>query len=62
MHETVVSVENATNMVEFLAGRVVGHRIHQLYMNTAGIGLAPALKQYLMTNYQYETCEIIENK
>lgn len=47
-------------MVEAICGFMADEGVQTLYCNKAGMGLAPAIKQYVLTEYNNTTLEIKE--
>ena len=47
-------------MVEAICGFMAQEGVETLYCNKAGMGLAPAIKQYILTEYNNTTLNIEE--
>jgi len=56
--ETTISTQNATTMIEAICGFMAQEGVEHLYCNAAAMGLASAIKQYVLTEYNNNTLTI----
>lgn len=58
--ETTISMPDGHAMVEAICGFMAQEGVQMLYCNKAGMGLAPAIKQYVLKEYNNTTLNIEE--
>lgn len=57
-----LNIEDTERLIEAISGVISAAGIDHVVANASGLGLSTAIKNYLSTNFNYQTCEFELNK